>query len=137
MTFTHDPKATLAKLEPGIYRFRVISAEDKRSKGGNNMLALKLGVQDPAAQNEQWVFDNLVNVARMKHKTEQFCEALGLDFASGMINGDTLVDRTGFAEFVTELRDGYDPRTVVQKYLTEDEARQGGTAPAAGNDIPF
>lgn len=137
MTFKHDPDATLAKLEPGIYRFRIISAGDRFSKAGNAMLALKLGVHDPATSSEQWVFDNLVDVARMKHKTEQFCEALGLDFASGMINGDTLVDRTGFAEFATEARDGYDPRTVVQKYLTEDEARQGGAAPAAGDGIPF
>lgn len=138
MTFKHDPNATMAKLEPGIYRFQILDAQDKVSKkGGNAMLELKLGVQDPAAQKEQWVFDYLVDVPRMKHKTQQFCEMLGLDFQSGIIDSLTLLNRKGIAEFATQEQKGYDPKTVVQKYLTEEQAQIASAAPSVGSDIPF
>lgn len=102
-------------LPAGTYPFRVISAEEKTSKSGNEMIALKLGVFH--GEREQWVFDYLLE--SVAFKLRHFCAATGLmeKYEAGQIHACDLDAREGFVQIKIEPAKGdFQAKNVVKDY---------------------
>lgn len=76
MQFNADQMRKDALIPEGLYKFKVIHAQEKTSSTGNQMINLKL---------EIWIenrgiklFDSLILIPKMFWKIDHFCEAVGL-----------------------------------------------------------
>jgi hypothetical protein len=69
------PQYTL--LKPGDYNFRVLSAEEKMSQAGNEMIELKLDVFEKGynQENQSIVYDNLVFTEKAAWKIDSFLKS--------------------------------------------------------------
>ena len=136
--------------------FEVMTAENKISKAGNDMIAVKLCVWH--GEREVHVYDYLM--ATMGFKLLHFCEAAGLTdrYASGGLDASDCHRKTGRAVIGLEPASGnYSAKNVVRDYVGHREtkvvkvgasappaptnraavARPAPASPATGDDIPF
>lgn len=119
----------------GIYPFVVLTAEDKISKSGNEMIALKLDVFH--GERSRWVNDYLL--PSLEFKLAHFAETAGLKdkYESGELTAEDCVGRSGHVRIDIEPATAeFKAKNVVKDYIVpaEEEAQQpirsGVKAPA-------
>jgi len=102
--------------------FEVISAENKVSKAGNEMIALKLLVWH--GEREVHVYDYLM--PSMQFKLLHFCEAAGLTdrYASGNLSATDCQGKTGKVVIGMEDASGnYAAKNTVRDYIGHRETK--------------
>ena len=72
---TEEELQLMGLLQPGVYDFEVVEAQDKVSKSGNEMIALTLQVWDINGKPHT-VYDYLLDA--MSYKLRHFAESVGL-----------------------------------------------------------
>lgn len=79
-------------LPDGIYSYRVLKAEEKVSRAGNEYISLTLKVRDEEGR-ENLLFTNLSLIKLLKH----FCDVNDLkeEYMSGDIQAEILVNKAG------------------------------------------
>lgn len=124
---------TYEPLPAGTYGFEVVTAEDKLSSKGNEMIELDLKVFDNNSDKVAKVRDWLV--AAMMFKIKHICDATGLtkQYEAGQLTSDMLVGRSGKVHLVIDTyeKDGETRRTNKVKDYVAGEKFVGG------EDIPF
>jgi len=111
-------------LDAGDYNFVVDDAQERNSKSGNAMIALKLKVGE--APNDRNVYDYLVFDGKSEWKLGTFLHAIGQHPGVGVemeIDPNDLVGRSGRAKIKVELYNG-NKSNKVQDYLFDKNAKQ-------------
>jgi len=125
-------------LEPGIYNFSVVKAEDAISKAGNEMIKLNLKVWDKNG-HERFVFDYLLEA--LAYKIKHFCDAVGLadKYQNGAFNASDCLDKSGNVKVdIQKDKTGlYHDKNIVVDYLVETTASQSKKDTFEDSDIPF
>lgn len=114
---TEEELARASLLEAGVYPFEVLSAQDKISKTGNEMIELKLNVFGNNGENVH-VFDYLLE--KMSFKLRHFCEATGLLslYERGELEAIVCPEKQGFCKIAVDKGNAnYAAKNVVQDYL--------------------
>ena len=102
-----DAKESGGSFKPGLYRFKVINAEEAVSQsGGNEMIKLTLNVNIDGQDVN--VFDHLVNTARGLWKPKMFCAEVGLDFSIGELTARMCMNKSGRVQL------DYDPKDIAK-----------------------
>ena len=119
-----DEIKKLGLLPDGRYRFKVIGAEDVKSKNtGAEMIKLKLGFDINGRLIH--VFDHLLFEGKMLFKTMHFCYGAGLnkEYDEGHLFSHHCVGKEGECDIVIQKGqpkpDGgfYDDKNAVQDYV--------------------
>jgi hypothetical protein len=125
-------------LDAGDYNFVVDDAEERNSKSGNAMIALKLKVGE--APNDRNVYDYLVFDGKSEWKLGTFLHSIGRHPGVGVemeIDPNDLVGRSGRAKIKVDLYNG-NKSNKVQDYLFDKNAKQKPVEATSGADtIPF
>jgi len=140
-------KKSYTLLSEGDYDFVVISATNKISKSGKDMIELVLGLYDGKENPVARIYDYLLE--DFQWKIRHFCESVGLakNYENGILDINYLVDLTGKAHIKIEKdKNGiYRDRNAVSDYIgvkqdvairtvsTTDES----IPPFSDNDLPF
>jgi hypothetical protein len=117
--------------------FEVVTADNKTSKAGNDMIAVKLRVWH--GEREAHVYDYLM--ATMGFKLLHFCEAAGLTdrYASGGLDASDCHGKTGRAVIGLEPASGnYAAKNTVRDYVGHRETKVvkvGASAPPMTNRL--
>lgn len=126
-------------LPPSWYDFEVMTAEEKISKAGNEMLAIKLKVFRPNG-GEAHIYDYLMEL--MPDKLADFCEAVGVTdkYDVGQLRAIDCMERTGKVKIaIEEDKEGkYPPKNVAKSYASANQIVKN--APPIEDDdseIPF
>lgn len=139
-----------AQLAPaGEYPFTVIFAEDAKSKNGNDMIKVKLGVYNGDAI--RWhVTDYLME--KMEAKLRHFCEAVGLlpRYEQGCLQASDCLQRSGMVKLVikSDSNGQFPDKNEVRDYVVErkqqatpkaEKPKQVNEKPAfdPNDDVPF
>lgn len=111
-------------LPAGSYDFQVADAEEKTSKSGNPMIAVKLQVFDGDG-GHRFVMDYLME--KMAFKFRHFCDSTAsLDlYNSGSLTAKDCVGRCGKVKLAVEEQEGYNPKNTVKDYVKHDESADG------------
>lgn len=126
---------------PGEYDFAVLEAEEKLSQKGNEMVELKIQMEDSEGRRFT-LFDYLVSIDSMAYKVRHFAEATGLlpEYEKGDMAAEYMIGRTGRCKVgVQPAKGAYPAKNVVADYI----AIAGSPAPAAktaelvDDEIPF
>jgi hypothetical protein len=114
-------------LPKGIYPFDVQRAEAKRSKAGNDMIALELRVYTPDGK-ERMIRDWLM--AQMGFKLFHFCAYTGLSqkYDAGTLQSHDCEGKSGFVEIVVkdDKSGQYGPSNSVKDYVRPEMKKDGG-----------
>jgi hypothetical protein len=115
-------------IPAGEYGFEVLTAEDKQSAKGNDMIALKLIVY-MSDGSQRHVYDWILEA--FAFKLRHFCEATGLieDYNAGRLCAADCVGRSGKVKIgINEDKSGdYPPSNRVLDYIVA----KGNAQPAA------
>lgn len=104
----------------GTYDFEVITAEEKKSKAGNDMIEVSLRVFD-AEGNRNTVRDYLMeSIAYKLRHAAAACGLLG-SYEQGQLNADNMVGCTGKLILGVETPDNYPEKNVVKDYVVPKE----------------
>lgn len=135
-----------ALLAPGTYDFDVLSAEEKVSARGNDMIALKLKVYSDGGERHvrDWLMPS------MGFKLRHFAETTGLlgAYDAGTLSAEDCKGRSGRVILVIKDDEKYGPQNSVKDYekpkkpaeeaMTKTDPKPVRPAPAATDDqIPF
>lgn len=130
-------------LPAGEYDFDVLESEDARSKSGNDMIKVKLGIYN-GDRITSHIFDYLMPA--MEAKLRHFCDTAGLlaEYESGSLTAEMCKGRSGKAKvIIQEDKTGqYPSRNSVKDYTvraakplaTTSENEATGKPP---DDLPF
>jgi Protein of unknown function (DUF669) len=119
---TDEQLATMDLMEEGIYPCEVVTASDKVSRSGNEMIELKLRVWDQRGR-ERLIFDYLL--PQMAKKLKHFAVAAGLadKYEMGTISSEDCVGKQMSVEISIQAGkqkpDGsgdYPPKNSVKDY---------------------
>lgn len=133
-------------LPAGIYPFVVHHAEDGRSKAGNDMITLTLGVSDGNGGTAS-VKDYLLE--KVEHRLRHFCVGTNLEsvYLAGGLTPVACAGQQGYVRLKIEERTMGDGRIFksnkVDDYIKKDEWPKAGQAAAAPaveeevDDVPF
>ena len=141
MKFQPKSEKEVSNLIPkGEYIFEVLEADEKTSKSGNDMIALKLGVV--YNDSVRGIFDYLVDIDSMAFKTRHFADSVGLlaEYEKGSLDAGALVGLTGKCKIdIQPAKDGYDAKNAVKDYVKigSKSAPTGKTETVEDDDIPF
>lgn len=119
MRFTprsEEEVATANLLQPADYPFEVLEAEDKVSKQGNEMIALKLKIE--IDDGMRIVFDYLLEA--VEYKLRHFFDSIGMldEYESGDISAEDVVGAAGIAKIIIQpAKGGYDAKNSVKDYV--------------------
>jgi hypothetical protein len=120
-------------IPAGEYGFEVLTAEDKVSAKGNDMIALKLIVY-LSDGSQRHVYDWILEA--FAFKLRHFCEATGLieDYNAGRLCAADCVGRSGKVKIgINEDKSGdYPPSNRVLDYIVA----KGSAQPAAPAAVP-
>lgn len=133
---------------PGVYDAEIVSAVEKLSKAGNDMIEMTLQVYHPDDGATRQVFDWLVEA--MAFKLRHCCEAAGLAdaYEAGSLEAWQLEGKS------VKVKLGIDPKAEIKRnrvvdYVVSTDAQHVRPAPARaataaskpadpfGDDIPF
>lgn len=103
-------------LPPGQYDAVIMSAEDKVSTKGNEMLELQLRVFDAQGQ-EFGVQDFLTATPRMQWKIRHLCESAHVDYEREDLPASEFEGRNVRIDVVVETNPKYGPQNRVADYL--------------------
>lgn len=140
--YTEEELDRMTMIPPGIYNAEIISAEEKFSKSGNEMIELIAQIRD--GENEKRVvYDWLVfkNHPLCIRKIKHFCESAGLSetYKSGRISGGMCANKRVIIDISEK-----DGKNQVNGYKTShSEPIQNQSAPESkapdpyNDDVPF
>lgn len=129
------------ELVPGKAKFRVIRAEEKISKSGNQMVELKHLVTD-VNQTEGEIYDYLVATPNAAFKIRHFWKACGKgsQYETGQTPAELCLNQTGECMIKLEKsRDpAYPPRIVIVDYVPREETNdKNDKNEIIDDDLPF
>lgn len=117
-------------LPAGEYDFQIISATDKKSKAGNDMIELEIDcfANDGRAVR---VFDYLIEIPSFEYKIRHCAAATGLlqEYEKGELTADMFSSRSGrcVLGIKKDKKGEYPDRNEVKDYVKpEDTQRQPG-----------
>lgn len=131
---TEEQLQVSALLPEGLYRYKIIKAEEKISQSGNEYIALIIKVYNDDGQ-EGLVFSNLALIKLLKH----LCDVNNMqdDYKSGDIPANDFVNRSdgrvllGIEPEKPDGRGGmYKAKNIVKDYIV---APHGSTTAPLGN----
>ena len=115
---TDDELASENLLPDGTYNFEVMEAEEKLSKGGNEMIRLKLKVYDGSG-GFKYVDDYLLEA--ILYKVKHCMDACGLsaEYARGELDAKDMIGRSGQVKIISQQdkEKNYPPRNAVKDYV--------------------
>mgnify|MGYP003527094276 CR=1 FL=1 len=133
---------------PGVYDAEIVSAVEKLSKAGNDMIEMTLQVYHPDDGATRQVFDWLLEA--MAYKLRHCCEAAGLAdaYEGGSLEAWQLEGKS------VKVKLGIDPKAEIKRnrdvdYVVSTDAQHGRPTPTRaataaskpadpfGDDIPF
>jgi hypothetical protein len=130
-------------LPAGVYPFEVITAEDKQSKAGNDMIALNMRIYS-ADGRPFFVKDWLMEA--MGFKLRHFCEEVGIldKYEAETLTGTDCEGRQGYLVLKQEPAKGdFGPKNSVKDYGKPDETdtanaklQQATVAKDPDDDLP-
>lgn len=129
-------------IDPGIYIFEVMQAEEARSKSGNEMIKLKLRVHT-IDNRERIIYDYLLEA--LEFKVGHFAEATGLlpKYKEGVLSAEDCIGKSGTLKIViqSDKTGQYGDKNAVADYIPTDEIQAGKIAEkaakkAAESDAP-
>lgn len=128
-----------AMLAPvGDYDFDVLSAEDGKSKKGNAMITVKIGLYRGDAISNH-VYDYLL--AQMEAKLRHFCDTTGLlsAYEAGTLTARDCVGKSGRVKIVVKEADGqYQAKNEVKDYICRPaKALSAPAEESDDSDVPF
>lgn len=131
----------------GIYDYEILTAEERTSKKGNDMIKLEVRVFNHEAGNAITVDDYLVDVPSMEFKIRHAAESCGLldQYSTGFIQASDFVGRCGKLRLGQQegaLKDEgtrYRSRNVVEDYIKPSgrEVSKEKTERELDDSIPF
>ena len=144
---TEDEIKALNLIDPGVYDFEVIKAEQRTSKSGNPMIELVLKVRD-MNDRERQITDYLVNMKSMMFKIKHFADSVGLQdkYAQGTFSERDCVGRSGKVEITIQKGQPnpnggmYADKSAVKDYIMTDKGAvkyDASTGEMKDDDIPF
>jgi hypothetical protein len=114
-------------IPDGVYPFEVMRAEAKKSKAGNDMIALELRIFTPDGK-ERALNDWLM--PQMGFKLFHFCAYTGLaqQYESGSLTSHDCEGKQGFVRIGSqEDKSGqFPPRNTVKDYVRPEMKKDGG-----------
>jgi hypothetical protein len=127
----------------GLYDFEVLTATDRLSKAGNDMIELNLKLYDPEGRSFR-LFDYLVSNEAMAFKVRHFASATGMlpQYEAGELKGEDCVGKSGRAQVTRQkAKGGYPAKNVIQDYLPvlagQPLVRSVKNPDMADDEIPF
>lgn len=126
-------------LEPGLYDFEVVEAEDTTSKAGNDMAAIALRIEDGAGRGFK-VLDWLVATDGGAYKIRHFAESTGLlaEYERGDLPAGYMLGKTGRCKIKVKPAEGeYRAKNTVADYVGAAIEPVEKTAQMADDEIPF
>jgi hypothetical protein len=126
-------------LADGTYDFEVIGAVEKQSAKGNDMVELKIRIEE---DRPYIIADYLVSIDSMAYKIRHFAESVGLvdEYERGVLPADQMIGCTGKAKIKTQPAKGeYRAKNVVADYV-KVEGASAAKKPAMADlddEIPF
>lgn len=129
-------------LDAGIYDFDVMTALDKVSQAGNDMIELKLAVYGPDG-NARHIFDYLME--KIEYKLRHAADACGLldKYETGEFGAEDFIGKAGKLKLgIQKDKTGqYPDKNTVQDYIKRDNLAEPAptrkTAPDLDDEIPF
>ena len=129
--------ATSNVLKAGEYDAEVLEATESRSKAGNDMLKIKLGVFRPSGSGQAWVWDYITETS---FKLGQIMRASGMEkeYLQGQVEADELVGKCFKVTLAVEAARGdFAERNGVKRYGGAVAKKEAGSSEEAEDDIPF
>jgi hypothetical protein len=124
MKYAPKSEEELRKLiQPGIWDWECLKAEEKKSKSGNQMLELLLKVYDTQG-NSNLVNDYILETADWKIRHFAFSCALGSVYESGCIEAHMCVGQSGRCKggIEKDKTGQYPDKNKIIDYLESDES---------------
>ncbi len=106
-------------VDPGVYDFEVMEAEDTTSKAGNDMVALGIRIEDGNGRGLK-ILDWLVATDGGAYKVRHFAESVGLlaQYEKGDMPAGMMIGKTGRAKIGVKPAEGqYRAKNTVQDYV--------------------
>lgn len=126
-------------LDPGLYDFEVMEAEDKESKAGNDMVALGLRIEDHNGRGLK-VLDWLVATDGGAYKVRHFAESVGLlaEYERGDMPAGLMIGKTGRCKITIKPANGeFRAKNAVADYVGAAVEPVTRTAALVDDEIPF
>lgn len=123
----------------GEYDFLVVDATDKLSAKGNEMVELKVQMEDSDGRNFT-VFDYLVSIDSMAYKVRHFAETTGLipQYEKGDMAAEYMVGRTGRCKLgVQPAKGAYPSKNIISDYVGTGAAEPVKQLQDVDDEIPF
>lgn len=145
MKFTAKTEAEVSGLlVDGRYAFEVVEAEDRVSKSGNEMIALKLRIYN-SNNVARFVFDYLLEA--LDYKLRHFADTAGLlhVYEGNSLYARDCVGKKGFCLVATDdSNPSYPPKNIIKDYCKSEQSLTSqpgvGSAPLDdfhNDEIPF
>lgn len=124
-------------LQPGIYDFEVIAAEDKTSAAGNEMIALNMKVYGD--NRIVYVTDYLME--KMAFKLRHACDACGLlkQYESGELQASDFEGKSGKVKLKidTDKEGKYADKNGVADYVKSESNAELAKSVTDDDSVPF
>ena len=117
-----SPSASSFSVEAGTYKLRVIEATEDTSKGGNDMVKLKLRILKADGSDGPAMFDYLVLGENTGWKIDQFLSACGEHPGEGQrvsLDVDAMIGWECEAELTVETYNGKKSNKVANYVIQE------------------
>ena len=134
-----DAPAMSNVLKAGEYDAEVLEATESRSKAGNDMLKIKLGVFRPSGSGQAWVWDYITETS---FKLGQIMRASNMEkeYLEGQVEADELVGKCFKVTLAVEAARGdFEARNGVKRYGAAAPKKEAGSSgdDEEGDEIPF
>lgn len=112
------------------YSFEVLSAEDKYSQAGNEMISLTIGIYYNGKLGPR-IFDFLM--PSVAYKLRHFCDAVGLlaEYESGNLTADMCTDRSGKCVVDIKKDDTWGDKNIIKDYICRPAKPLTGADPSS------
>lgn len=130
-------------MPKGVYPFSVISAEDARSKAGNDMIKATVRVFQPDGKTRQLI---TYLMEAMPAQLFHFCTYSGLavQYGNGTLKAADCVGKEGYCEIVIkEDKSGqYGPQNQIKDFVRPEALKPGAMAAktpvtSEDSDVPY
>lgn len=119
-------------LPAGEYDFTVVRAEDTKSKAGNDMIKVTIGIYQQ--NGTQRLMDDYL-LESVPHKLRHFAETIGLlaQYEMGQLGADELEGRAGRVKIRIKEQTDYPSKNEVKDYVVDKSKRDLKPAPTFVN----
>lgn len=126
-------------LDPGLYDFEVMEAEEKTSSKGNDMVALAIRVEDNDGRGFK-ILDWLVATEGGAYKVRHFAESVGLlkEYEKGDMPAGLMIGKTGRCKLGIKPAEGqYRAKNTVADYVGAAVEGVKSTRADLEDEVPF